>query len=286
MRQNFKVTMKNGTQLTGVKFFTQAAKTVFIAITGVGGNIKSNRFYTNIGNLLSKNGIDFIVGHAIDAFDCVKSINQKTKKIEYYGAEYENFSQSDDEVQAYLDYIKGRNYDHIILGGQSLGANKVIHYLANHPNSKIDKFFLLSPINVDSLRDRITNKQRIYLKQEFIKGNLSSAMPFKLFHWQRGNVQTGWKWLTDNTLNNTHIENNADFSQVHAIKHSGALLIGTHDGYTRGNPMRYLKNINNHMLNKDKNNLIFIQDASHVYRNKEQEVAEKVLETIKQIWKY
>ncbi|MBW8009113.1 hypothetical protein [Lactobacillus helveticus] len=61
IQQNIKVTMKKGTQLAGVKFTNNDAKTVFIAMTGVGGNIRSNHFYTNIGNLLSKNNIDFIV---------------------------------------------------------------------------------------------------------------------------------------------------------------------------------------------------------------------------------
>lgn len=286
MRQNIKVTMKNGTQLAGVKFTNKKAKTAFIAMTGVGGNIRSNRFYKNIGSLLSENEIDFIVAHGLDAFNRTKAVNQNTKQIEYYGAEYENFSRSDDEVQAYLDYAMNQSYEHIILGGQSLGANKVIHYLATHPDSGIDKFFFLSPVNVDSLRDRISNKERLYLKKQITLGNADEVMPFKLFKWQKGIIQTGWNWLTDNTLNNTHIETNADFKQVHAIKQSGALLIRTHDGYSRGNPERYLKNINNHMLKKDKNTLLFITDASHVYRNKEQEVAEKVLETIKENWKY
>lgn len=286
MQQNIKVTMKNGTQLAGVKFTNNDAKTVFIAMTGVGGNIRSNHFYTYIGNLLSKNNIDFIVAHGLDAFNRTKAINQITKQVEYYGAEYEDFSHSDVEVQAYIDYVEKSSYEHVILGGQSLGANKAIHYLATHPDSRIDKFFLLSPINVDSLRDRISNKECLYLKKQIALGKFDDAMPFKLFRWQRGINQTGWDWLTDDTLNNTHIKPRADFKQVHAIKQSGALLIGTHDGYSRGNPVQYLKNINNHMLTKDQNDLLFIADASHVYRGKEQEVAEKVLKTIKENWKY
>ncbi|WP_220023372.1 hypothetical protein [Lactobacillus helveticus] len=131
----------------------------------------------------------------------------------------------------------------MILGGQSLGANKAIHYLATHPDSKIDKSFLLSPVNVDNLRDRISNKERLYLKKQIALGKFDDAMPFKLFHWQRGINQTGWNWLTDDTLNNTHIEPRAGFKQVHAIKQSGALLIGTHDGYSRGTLCSILKTL-------------------------------------------
>ena len=53
---------KRGSVLTGVLFDspTKKASTVVIAITGIHGNFYSNPFYVNIGNTLSKAGIDFI----------------------------------------------------------------------------------------------------------------------------------------------------------------------------------------------------------------------------------
>lgn len=281
MKQNLKVVMKDGTPLTGVRFHTFQAKTVFIAITGVGGNIRNNHFYTNIGNTLNKNGIDFIVGHALDAFNWTNAINEKTKEKQVFGADFDTFQKTDDEVQAYLDFAK-KHYQHILLGGQSLGANKAIHYLANHPNSSVEKFILLSPINVDALRDRISGQQRKYISDAIRNGKANEWMPFELFRWQKGINQTGWNWLTDNTLNNTSF----DFRQLRAIKHSGDLLIGTHDGYTRTNPVHYLKNINQQLRTAKENKLIFIKDASHIYRGKEQEVADAVTNLIKKDWKF
>lgn len=280
MRQNLKVIMHDGTPLVGVRFHVTNAKTVFLALTGVGGNINSNRFYTNIAKTLNNAGIDFIVAHALDAFNQVKAINEKTKEEQIYGADFDEFQKTDDEVDAYLNFAL-KHYDHVLLGGQSLGANKVIHYLASKPDSPIEKFVLMSPINIDSLRDRVSGKQRKEITIAMRHGKANEWMPFKLFRWQKGIYQTGWRWLTDNTLNNTSF----NFKQLAAIRHSGALIIGTHDGYTRIKPTNYLKNINQHMPTARENKLIFIENASHIYRGKEQELADKILNLIKNDWK-
>lgn len=280
MRQNLKVVMKDGTPLIGVRFHVAQAKTVFIAITGVGGNIRSNHFYTNIGRTLNQKGLDFIVGHALDAFNYVNAINEKTKKKEVYGADFDNFQKTDDEVQAYLNFAQS-HYQHVLLGGQSLGANKVIHYLADHPESAIEKFILMSPINVDALRDQISGQQRRYITSAIKDGKADEWMPFKLFRWQKGINQTGWYWLTDNTLNNTSF----NFKQLRAIRHSGALLIGTRDRFTRIGPVHYLKNINQQLMTAKENKLLFVKNASHIYRGKEQEVADIIANLITDEWK-
>lgn len=280
LSKNIKVTTKTGLVLAGKLYKADNAKIVYIAITGVEGNINNNPFYRNIGNTLANNGIDFIVGHTRDAFNRVKSKNAKTGEIEFYGAWNERFSDADDDVRAYVDYAEKHGYEKIILGGQSLGANKVIHYLANNDDDRVNKFLLLSPVNVNALRRSIPMNQRRTILTEKKKGNDEEILPFKLFRWLRANVATAYGWLTDNTLNNTHIEPRGDFSQIRKVEKTGALLIGTHDGFTGGDPIMYLKNVNNHFKNKDENELIFITDASHIYRHHEQEVADKVLEII------
>ena len=72
-----------------------------------------------------------------------------------------------------------------------------------------------------------------------------------------------------------------DFSQVKKIAHTGALLIGTYDNFTNGDPAGFLKNINNHMSTAKDNELIFIERTGHTYQQKHQEVADKLLTLIK-----
>lgn len=278
--QNLNVTTKAGRILQGRIFKAPQAKTVYIAISGVEGNIYNNRFFTNIGKTLSANGIDFIVGHTTDAFNQVKSFNKLTGKPEIYGAWDERFNEGNADIAAYLAYAT-KKYEHIILGGQSLGANKVIHYLASHTNAPVDKFFLLSPVNVDSLRDSVPLKQKQFIMQQIRNGNQNKILPFKLFRWLTATANTAYQWLTNDIFNNTHIELRANFKDVYHMSQTGAMLIGTHDGFTRGDPVKYLENINNHTQNKDQNQLIFIDNASHIYRGKEQIVANNVLRQIK-----
>jgi len=78
-------------------------------------------------------------------------------------------------------------------------------------------------------------------------------------------------------LNNVHVEGDADFTQVSRITHTGALLIGTYDRFTYGDPALFLKNINDHMPTAKQNKLIFIEKTGHTYQQKEQEVADKLL---------
>ena len=78
------------------------------------------------------------------------------------------------------------------------------------------------------------------------------------------------------------MEHDADFLQVEKIQHTGALLIGTYDNFTYGNPTGFLENINNHFPYSDKNKLIFIEKTGHTYQQKQQETAEEILKVIKE----
>ena len=68
-----------------------------------------------------------------------------------------------------------------------------------------------------------------------------------------------------------------DFSQVEQITHSGAMIIGTYDNFTDGDPIGFLKNINSHMPTAKSNELIFIERTGHTYQQKHNEIAEIIL---------
>ena len=52
-------------------------------------------------------------------------------------------------------------------------------------------------------------------------------------------VATAADWLGP-TLNNVHTAPDGDWSQVSCITHTGALLIGTYDRFTDGDPVAFL----------------------------------------------
>ncbi|WP_295730429.1 alpha/beta hydrolase [uncultured Limosilactobacillus sp.] len=277
MLKTLTVITKTGTPLTGRIFKHPHAQTVVILVTGIEGNIQNNPFYTVIGKKLTASGIDLIVVHTRDAFNQTNVFNQLTGQREVYGSFNEDFQDTNGDVGAYLDYAVAAGYQSIILGGQSLGANKVIHFLADHPEAPVDKFLLMSPVNVDVLRRNISYRQRAVIKQRLADGRANQRLPFNLFRWLSSTALTAHRWLTDDTLNNVHPGQQGDFSQLRRINYTGALLIGTRDHFTGGSPVHYLANINSYLPTAADNKLIYIQHAGHIYRQRENVVADKIL---------
>lgn len=271
---------KRGSILDGVLFPAMGADTVVIAITGIHGNFYSNPFYYTIGETLNEAGIDFIYAQTADAFGEIPTHNVKTGQEEVIGSWNEDFNNTDDDIEAYLNFAEEAGYKHIILAGHSLGANKVIYYLSRHHDPRIEQFILLSPANLEHLTSVVTEGEKILIRDYVASGNGQKRLPFPLLGWLPCVADTAHQWVFGNILNNVHVEEEKDFSQVEQITHTGALLIGTYDRFTYGDPTGFLKTINDHMPRAKENKLIFIQNTGHTYSQKEQEVADSILKLV------
>ena len=277
------VETKRGVLLNGVLFNeTKSSDTVLIAITGIHGNFYSNPFCCNIGYTLNKGNIDFIYAQTNDAFGAEKVMNVKTKKLEIIGSCNEDFNYTDEDIEAYLNFAEKKNYKHIYLSGHSLGANKIIYYLSRNHDKRVEKYLLLSPANITHLLKVVTDEEK-YIIQNYIKnGKENEIIPFELLGWIQCTAKTAYNWVFNNILNNVHVEKNGDFSQINEINHKGAMLIGTYDRFTYGDPSGFLTNINNHTKYPKENKLIFIEKTGHTYQKKQQEVADIILKLIKE----
>lgn len=282
-RNPLNVETKRGTVLNGVLFKAEEADTVVIAITGIHGNFYSNPFYYNIADTLNEGGIDFIYAQTNDAFGQIQTFNTKTGSEELIGSWNEDFNNTDEDIEAYLDYAEKAGYKHIILAGHSLGANKVIYYLSRHHDERIEHFILLSPANLTYMMSGVTEWEKEIIRSQVERGNGRKMLPFYFMGWVSCVADTAYQWLFTNTLNNVHVEMDGDFSQVSQITHTGALLIGTYDNFTYGDPSGFLQNINNHMKTAKENQLIFIEKTGHTYQQKEQELADHILKLVK-LW--
>lgn len=280
------VATKRGSVLNGVIFSSDKndKSTLVIAITGIHGNFYSNPFYVNIGKTLSDNGIDFLYAQTADAFGEMETYNVNTKEKEIIGSGTEDFNNTDEDIEAYLNFARQNGYQSVILAGHSLGANKVIYYLSRHHDSYVKHFIFLSPANLEHLTSVVSPEQRQFIQQEKMSGHGKERLPFQLLGWIPSTVDNAYQWVFQNILNNVHVEEDKDFSQVAAVSQSGALVIGTLDRFTYGDPTHFLNTINNHMKKKDENKLIYIQETGHTYQQKEQEIADQLLNLI-QTWK-
>ena len=275
------VPTKRGTVLNGVLFEAQNADTVVIAITGIHGNFYSNPFYYNFGDTLNGGNIDFIYAQTNDALGKIDTVNAKTGQPEIIGSFKEDFNDTDEDIAAYLDYADQSGYKHIILAGHSLGANKVIYYLSRHHDQRVEHFLLLSPANLTHMTSDTSEREKQIVKQMVETGHGQEFLPFYFMGWLPCYADTAYQWLFTDILNNVHVEKDGDFSQCASITHTGALLIGTYDRFTYGDPAGFLKNINDHMPSAAQNKLIFIEKTGHTYQQKEQEVADAILDLVR-----
>ena len=193
---------KRGSILDGVLFCqTKNPDTVLIAITGVHGNFFSNPFYYNFGETLNKGNIDFIYAQTCDALGREKKINKKTGKEEYIGSWNEDFKNTDEDVEAYINYAEKNNYKNIYLAGHSLGANKIIYYLSRNHDKRVKKYILLSPANITHLLNGVSDYEKKIIKEYKKIGKDNEFIPFELFGWIECITRTAYDWVFDNILN-------------------------------------------------------------------------------------
>ena len=279
------VPTKRGAVLNGVLFRQEkkrSADTVMIAITGIHGNFYSNPFYYNIGDTLNAGNIDFIYAQTCDAFGQIETINVNTGKKETIGSWNERFSYTDEDIDAYLTFAEEEGYEHIILAGHSLGANKVIYYLSHNHDPRVEHFFLLSPANLTYMMSGVTEQEKMIIKDQVESGNGDQMLPFPFMGWVECIASTAYDWQFSGLLNNVHTAKDGDFSQAEQITHTGALLVGTYDNFTDGDPSEFLRNLNNHMPTAKENRLIFIEKTGHTYQRKNQEVADDILRQLQE----
>lgn len=283
--KNIEIPTRRGSLLDGVLFCeTKNPDTVLISVTGIHGKFKSNPFYYNIGHTLNKDNIDFIYAQTCDAIRKVTKINIISGKKEIIGSYNEDFNNTEDDIESYINYAEKNNYKHIYLAGHSLGANKIIYYLSKNHDTRVEKYILLSPADLTHLINIHNDKEKNLIKEYKEQGKENEVIPFQLFGWVECITRTAYDWIFNNKLNNVHVEKNGDFTQINNITHTGAMVIGTYDRFTCGDPTGFLENINNHTKNPEKNKLIFIEKTGYVYRKKEQELSNAILNLINE-WK-
>ncbi|MBQ9069278.1 MAG: alpha/beta fold hydrolase [Eggerthellaceae bacterium] len=233
-----------------------------------------------ICKLLDTAGIDFVYAQTYDAFNRIKAVNVNTGEEETIGSWNERFAYTDSDLEAYLAFAEEEGYEHVILAGHSLGANKVIYYLSRHHDPRVERFFLLSPANLTYMMSGVTDAQKQAIKEQVESGDGDKMLPFPFMGWVECIANTAYDWQFSGLLNNVHTAHDGDFSQAAQVTHIGAMLVGTYDNFTDGDPVDFLKNLNAHMPTADATSLIFIEKTGHTYQMKHQEVADLIFEQI------
>lgn len=128
----------------------------------------------------------------------------------------------------------------------------------------------------------VTEWEKKIIKDQVERGDGNQMLPFPFMGWVECIANTAYDWQYSGLLNNVHTAKDGDFSQAEKITHTGALLVGTYDNFTDGDPSEFLRNLNNHMPTAKENKLIFIEKTGHTYQMKNQEVADDILHQLQE----
>ena len=126
----------------------------------------------------------------------------------------------------------------------------------------------------------VSPSEKRIIREQVEKGNGNKMLPFPFMGWVECIADTAYDWEFSGLLNNVHTAKDGDFSQAEKITHTGAMLVGTYDNFTDGDPVEFLKNLNEHMPTAKDNDLIFIEKTGHTYQRKNQEVAEDIFQQL------
>ena len=253
-----------------------------IITNGNCGNVFENKFLRDVGENLEKNNISFIYAHNSGAFHRIDTLTKNGQPI---GNTYELFENCVEDLQAYIDFVNDCGYKHIILGGHSYGANKVIYYLSKNQNEKIDKYILISPTDTLNLKEseKLSAEKLMPVALKYKQENrLDELLPYPFDNY---NLYTARAFL--DFINNPNAKNlpiyskNGDFSQLQQINQVGLYIMGENDSFAYGNTLKHLQTINENSKNKD-NIIKVIENCGHTFKNKNYELSKAILEFVKE----
>ena len=265
--------------------FSNNSDKCILYIPGISGNFYESKFARVIAEQVSKENIDFLFGHNQGSFQIMnfKYMREDGKiKDILKGAAYEDYDDSNYDIDAWIKFLKERNYKKIILIAHSLGCNKVIKYLNKYNYDGIDACILLSPQDIRNAKDLSIHKGMYDEALYNIKNNNPEKILSKKFLcFCNMCSKTFYDFIEkQKELNNIpYKDKNGDFSKIRSINIPIYSIIGTKDGGE--NSEEYMKNISE---NCKKGKFDIINGAKHNFDDYEEYLSEIILNYIKEIW--
>lgn len=282
--QIIRVKTPRGLELKGAMWGDNSMDSVVIMMSGIMSNVFQNDLLTATGNLLEREGIAYIVGHAMDAFSCIGYSDFSTGKQVYTGVVFDDFSLSYEDVASYVRYAKSLGFKKIILAGHSLGSNRIIHYLGTNKENLVDNFIVSAPIDLEHWIKVMPNvEDAISLAKNLMSnGKGEEILPFLFGGFSPMSANAVLSFINaDNLKNCPVISDKGELESLAHIAIQGSFIIGEKDSLTDNDPKGFMERINAHTKSKDSNTILVIPEASHIFYNKHKEYAEAVLECVR-----
>lgn len=280
-----RVNTPRGLELKGAMWGNNSMDTVVIMMSGICSNVFQNDLLPATGELLSRNNIAFIAGHAMDAFSCIAYSDFSINKQRYTGVVYDDFSLVYEDVESYVKYAKTLGFKHIVLAGHSLGSNKIINYLGNTSDNYVDYFIVTAPVDLGHWFKVMPHvSECIRLAEQFAaEGRAKDILPYLFGGFSPMSAETVLSFYNAYNLKNCPvISGDGETVSLSNITINGSFVIGAKDSLTEGDPKGFMEKINSYCKNYEHNQVIVVPDASHIFYGKHDEYARVILGCVEQ----
>lgn len=279
-----KVITPRGLELKGAIFGDNTNDTVLIMLTGICSNIFQNELLYSTGKLLEANGITCIIAHAHDSFSCFAYSDFSTGKQKHAGTFNDDFNMVYEDVESYVKYAKEKmGFKNIILAGHSLGSNKIIHYLGNTPDNVVDYFIVSSPVDIMHWWKVMPNIDTCFemAKSWVEEGRSNDILPFMFGGFSPMTAATVLGFYNAGNLKNCPVlSGEGETESLYNIKCPGTFVIGSKDSVTGDSPKGFMEILNSWTRYPERNQVIEIENASHIFYGKHEEYAGIILDCV------
>ena len=278
-----KAVSKRGLELRGAIYESGLKETVLIMLTGICSNVFQNDLLDSTGKVLSKNGITVIIGHAHDSFSCFAYTDHSVGKQKHTGVFNDDFSKVYEDVETWVFKAKELGYKNIILAGHSLGSNKIINYLGNTSDDYVNYFIVSCPVDIMHWWKVMPNIDTCYsIAQRWVEeGRGDDILPFLFggFSPMTANTVIGF-YNAENLKNCPVLSQEGETNSLYNIKPNGTFLIGSKDSVTGNSPKSFMEQLNRWTKYPEKNQVIEVEGASHIFYGMHNIYAQTVLNCI------
>ncbi len=270
---------EDGLRLPMVHFESDKKDICVVFIHGMCQTILDNYFATVCGNILSKNNIGFLYahnrGHSIE-----NDIWMKDETTKRYGCMYEIFEESIYDIDLAIAEAKKLGYKKIILMGHSYGCNKLIYYFYKKRPEILGLILASAPdmVGLQLYRQKDYNELIKEAKENVDKGEPTKLLSNLVEDYMYMSSGTYYNWFhKDSNLDNLPVMGNSEnWYQFESI----TVPILTFSGSLETDNYLHLDLLKEKSKSCEDFEYKMIEKANHFYNNRENEVAELILNWI------
>ena len=164
----------------------------------------------------------------------------------------------------------------------------ILIWFMNTPDDFVNYFIVSCPIDIMHWWKVMPNIDECYktAKDWVDNGNGNDILPFMFggFSPMTANTVLGFH-NAENLKNCPVLSKKGETKSLYNIKPNGSFIIGSKDSVTGKSPKKFMEQLNNWTRQPDKNQVIEVKNASHIFYGMHENYAELILDCINNHYK-